>query len=207
MNKPLIGALSLAAATLCAGLTTDAEAGLYPPAAPPGSAFIRVFNGTSQAKVTGQAGDRTIGDAAALDASAYIFLPPGSYSVKIGGSSKDVSLQGSHCYTAALESDGVHLFDQACFNSQLKALVSTFNLIGDGPLSLRTADGSMAVIDDIATDSSGQREVNPVKVDLAVYKGSTRLADAKPLTLERGKVFSLFVTGSAAEPVLIWIIS
>jgi len=192
-------------AVFLAGASLDASAGLYPPAAPPGSAFVRVFNGTTQPKVSAQIGDKNVGDTAALEASPYIFLAPGSYPAKIGGASQNVALQGSKCYTAALENgNSVHLFEQDCFNSQLKALLSVFNLIDGATLSLKTADGSQAVIDNVAADASGHREVNAVKVNLAVYNGATKLADAKPITLERGKTFSLFVTGSASEPVLIW---
>jgi alginate O-acetyltransferase complex protein AlgF len=182
---------------------TSASAGLYPPAAPPGSAFIRVFNATTQPKVPAQIGDKNLGDTPSLEASPYIFLPPGSYKAKIGTASADVPLQGSKCYTAALEESGVHLFEQDCFNSQLKALVSVFNL-GEKPVSLKTADGSQAVVEDVAANKSGHREVNPVKASLALYSGETKVADVKPMTLERGKTFSLFVTGSATQPVLIW---
>jgi alginate O-acetyltransferase complex protein AlgF len=182
---------------------TTASAGLYPPAAPPGSAFIRVFNGTTQPKVSAQIGDKNVGDTPSLEASPYVFLAPGSYKAKIGSATADVPLQGSKCYTAALEQSGVHLFEQDCFNSQLKALVSVFNLV-DGSVSLKTADGSQAVVDEVAANKSGHREVNPVKANLALYSGATKLADAKPMTLERGKTFSLFVTGSASQPVLIW---
>jgi alginate O-acetyltransferase complex protein AlgF len=182
---------------------TSASAGLYPPAAPPGSAFIRVFNGTTQPKVSAQIGDKNVGDTPSLEASPYVFLAPGSYKAKIGSASADVPLQGSKCYTAALEQSGVHLFEQDCFNSQLKALVSVFNLV-DAPVSLKTADGSQAVVDEVAANKSGHREVNPVKANLALYSGANKVADAKPMTLERGKTFSLFVTGNARQPVLIW---
>ena len=192
-------------ATVLTGSALSASAGLYPPAAPPGSAFVRVFNGTTQGKVAAQIGDKNVGDTAALEASSYVFLPPGSYPAKVGSASQNITLQGSRCYTAALESSSsVHLFDQDCFNSQLKALLSVFNLIDGTTLSLKTADGSQAVIDNIAAEASGHREVNAVKVNLAVYNGATKLADAKPIALERGKTFSLFVTGTANEPVLIW---
>ena len=192
------------AALVLAGFATAASAGLYPPAAPPGSAFIRVFNGTTQSKVSAQIGDKNVGDTPSLEASSYIFLPPGSYKAKIGSASADVPLQGSKCYTAALEQSGVHLFEQDCFNSQLKALVSVYNLVDGSTVSLKTEDGKQAVVDGVAANKSGHREVNPVKANLALYSGETKLADAKPMTLERGKTFSLFVTGNATQPVLIW---
>jgi len=195
----------LFAAVALAAFATSASAGLYPPAAPPGSAFVRVFNGTTQPKIPAQIGDKNVGDTAAMEASSYVFLPPGSYPAKIGGASQNITLQGSKCYTAALENGGaVHLFEQDCFNSQLKSLLSVFNLVDGANVSLKTADGSQAVIENVAANASGHREVNPVKVNLAVYNGATKLADAKPVTLERGKTFSLFVTGSSSQPVLIW---
>ena len=192
------------AALALAGFATTASAGLYPPAAPPGSAFVRVFNGTTQPKISAQIGDKNVGDTAALEASPYIFLAPGTYTAKIGSASSSVPLQGSKCYTAALEPSGVHLFEQDCFNSQLKALVSVFNLVDGATVSLKTADGGQGVVENVAANASGHREVNPVKASLAVYDGATKLADAKPVALERGKTFSLFVTGSTAQPVLIW---
>lgn len=190
-----------------AALALPAMAGLYPRAAPPGSAFVRVFNATSQARVAAHIGDKTVPDVAALDASAYIFLPPGQYPAKIGSAEQGLKLDGAHCYTAALAADGIHLFDQDCFNSQLKSLLSVYNLTDASGLSLRTADGATTVIDSVAANASSQREVNAVKVGLSLYAGSKKIADAKPVTLERGKAFSLFVTGSLAQPVLIWVVN
>lgn len=192
-------------ATILFGSTTIATAGLYPPAAPPGSAFIRVFNATSQPKVTAQVGGKNLGDATALGASSYAFLPPGQYPVKVGDATQNAALQGSHCYTATLENDSkIHLFDQPCFNSQLKALIAIYNMIDGTTLSLRTTDGA-TVVDSVAPNASGQREVNPVKANLAVYDGTGKLADAKPVTLVRGSTYSLFVLGTRSSPVLIWV--
>ena len=63
------------------------------------------------------------------------------------------------------------------------------------------------MVDGVAANSAGHRQVNPVKANLAVFNGTTKLADAKPVALERGKVYSLFVTGSASAPVLTWVIN
>jgi alginate O-acetyltransferase complex protein AlgF len=197
----LITAATLAATSFCA------DAGLYPPAAPPDSAFVRVFNATPQGKLKASIGDHAIPDAAPLDASSYVFLPPGSYPAKISGSEKNVSLDSKRCYTAAAEPSGIQLFDQDCFNSQLKSLVSVYNLIDGATLSVKVGESGPAVIDGVAANTAGHREVNPVKADLVVFNGGTKLAEAKPVTLERGKVFSLFVTGSVAAPVLTWVVN
>jgi len=198
-NPALRGLLLLGLVTL----SFATHAGLYPPAAPPGSAFVRVFNATPQPKVAAQVGDKSIADTASMQASSYIFLAPGHYAMTLGGQRRELQLQASRCYTAALQAQGIELFEQECFNSQLKSLVSMFNLV-DGTLSLKTADGGTTVIDGVMPRTGGHREVNPLKASLAVYRGDTKLADARPVSLERGKAVSLFVTGSAQAPVLVW---
>ncbi|MDB5970732.1 MAG: algF [Hydrocarboniphaga sp.] len=200
-SPAIIAALVLSAATF------SADAGLYPPAAPPDSAFVRVFNATPQGRLKATIGDHAIPDAAPMDASSYVFLPPGSYPAKISGAEKTVSLDSKRCYTAAAEPGAIQLFDQDCFNSQLKSLVSVYNLIDGATLSVKVGENGPAVIDGVAANTAGHREVNPVKADLVVYNGGTKLAQAKPVTLERGKVFSLFVTGSVAAPVLTWVVN
>src|SRR5207244_4030750 len=100
-----------------------------------------------------------------------------------------------------------HQFDQDCFSSQLKSLLSVFNLIDGANVNLRLAESGAKVIENVAGNAAAHREVNPAKASLAVYDGDTKLADAKPVTLERGKVFSLFVTGTSSEPMLIWVVN
>lgn len=188
------------------GAAGVAFAGLYPPAAPPDSAFVRVFNATAGGKLQAQIGDKSL-SAAAAEASDYAFLAPGQYPARAGGAATTVSLEGKHCYTAAAKADGLHLIDQDCFSSQLKSLVSVYNLIDGATLTVKAGDNGPAVVAGIASNSAGHREVNPVKAALAVFNGTTKLGDAKPVTLERGKVYSLFVTGSASSPVLTWVIN
>lgn len=198
-------ALPLGAAALFA--TATAGAGLYPPAAPPDSAFVRVYNDTPQGKLGAQIGDKSVPDPAPNDASAYVYVAPGQQPAKIAGKSQSLSLESKRCYTAAAKNDGVHLIDQDCFNSQLKALISVYNLIDGATLSVKAGDNGPAVVDGVASNDVGQREVNPVKANLAVFNGATKLADAKPVNLERGKAYSLFVSGSAASPVLTWVVN
>jgi alginate O-acetyltransferase complex protein AlgF len=196
----------LAVVALCAAaLASTADAGLYPRAAPPGSAFVRVFNGTAQPKPA-KIGDKAVPETQPMDASTYVFLNPGEYPANVGGTQQSFKFDGSRCYTIAVTQDGVHQFDQDCFSSQLKSLLSVFNLIDGTNVSVRMTDGAK-VIDGVAGNASGHREVNPAAATLAVYNGETKIGDAKPVTLERGKVFSLFVTGSASSPKLTWVVN
>lgn len=197
----------LAIAAVSGLLGSTAHAGLYPPAAPPDSAFVRVFNGTAQGKLGAQIGDKAVPDPAPLEASAYVFLPPGSYPTKIAGQSETLKLDSKRCYTAAATGKGIATFEQDCFSSQLKSLISVYNLIDGTTLTVKAGDNGTAVVDAVAAAQASHREVNPVKAALAVYNGSSKLADAKPVTLERGKVYSLFVTGTTSAPVLTWVVN
>lgn len=199
--------LPLLLATALGVVAAQAHAGLYPPAAPPDSAFVRVFNDTTQGKLDAQLGDKRVPDAAPMDASSYVFLPPGQYDAKIGGKSDKLSLDAKRCYTAALTPAAIKLFDQACFSSQLKSLISVYNLIDGSTLTVKAGESGPAVVDGIVANDSGHREVNPVKASLVVFNGDTKLAAARPMTLERGKAYSLFVTGTTASPVLTWVVN
>jgi len=181
-----------------------ALAGLYPKAAPPGSAYVRVFNATAT-PASAKIGDQVIPEVPAFDGSAFVFLPAGSYPLQIGENTQTGKLDADHYYTAVSESGAIHLFDQNRFDSQLKALVSVFNLIDGAPLSLRTADGKVTVIDAIASKALGQREVNPVKITFGLFAGDNKVVDAKPLIMERGQTYSLIVSGTTAQPIVVWL--
>jgi alginate O-acetyltransferase complex protein AlgF len=202
--RRLMPAFALA---LIAGLSVPAQAGLYPPAAPPGSAFVRVFNGSGQSGVNAQIGDKSVPAVPAMAASSYVFLAPGEYPAKVGGSTQALQLDGGRCYTAALQGNTVTPFEQDCFDNPLKALISVFNLVDGSTLSVKASAGGPAIVDAVDGGTSGHREVNPTKATLAVYNGEAKLAEAKPITLERGKVYSLFITGSSDKPTLTWVVN
>lgn len=199
--------LVLVAAAALAGRAAFADEGLYGPAAPPGSAFVRVFNGTSASILDAKVGPEDFNEVPPFDASEFTFLPPGSYALTAGGAKAQVQLQADRYYTAALMNGKITLLDNQRYGNRMKALVMLYNLSGDAALSLRTADGKTKVVDEVAPATFGSREVNPVKVQLALYKGENRVADVRPIALERGRAFSLFVAGTAAQPVPVWVVN
>lgn len=182
------------------------DGGLYGPAAPPGSAFIRVFN-ASDADFDARVGNETLSDVGAWQASDFAFLPAGSHTLSAGAASQSVDLSAGRYYTAVVGKSGVQLVNDDNSGNRLKALLILYNMAGTAPLSLRTQDGKTVVVPDVARGVSGKREVNPTKVQLAVYAGDTKLADAPPVALARGQAFSLFVVGEAAAPRLVWTIN
>lgn len=212
-NVPLIREPLWMLAALCLmalltpHLTMAGDGGLYGPAAPPGSAFIRVFNASDADDIEAKVGNETIPDIRAWNASEFIFLPAGTHALSAAGSQDSLTLAPGRYYTAVAGNGPVRLLDNENTGNRLKALVILYNLTGDKALSLRTQDGGTTVIGDVAKDGSGKREVNPAKVQLAVYSGDQKLADAPPVTLARGQAFSLFVVGDASAPRLSWAVN
>lgn len=197
-------------AALLAGLaplpTLAADEGVYGPVAPPNSAFVRVFNATAQPELQARIGDKTLDEIPAYGASEFVFLPPGKYTLTAGAASQAVSLQANKFYTAALEGKALRLMDNERYTNRLKALVIVYNLVDGSTLSLKTPDGR-PVIENVGPDSSASREVNAVKVNLALYDGAKKITDVKPMNLERGRAFSLFVAGDKDQPVTSWVVN
>lgn len=201
-----------AALTLLAGshasLHAAGDAALYGPAAPPGSAFIRVFN-TASDDINVRIGDETLAGVAPHAASEFVFVPAGTHTLDSGAAQRPaLTLAADRYYTAVVGSDGaVRLLDNARYANKLKALVMVYNLTSAPALGLRTPDGATAVVADVAPHQSGTREVNPARAQLAVFDGGGKLADAPPMSFARGKAYSLFVVGDAAQPRLVWAVN
>jgi len=203
-------ALALVMGTVLALAATAARAGdeaLYGPAAPPGSAFVRVFNGTAQSINDAKVGVEDFNEVPPFDASEFTFLPPGTHVLTAGAVKQSLTLKPDRFYTAAIIDGKVKLLDGERYGNRMKALVIVYNLVDGGELSLRTADGKTPVVDKVAPNASGQREVNAVRTQLALYRGEQRVAAVRPVSLERGRAFSLFVTGSAEQPVPVWVVN
>lgn len=203
-------ALALVMGTVLALAAVAARAGdeaLYGPAAPPGSAFIRVFNGTSQSINEAKVGTEDFNEIPPFDASEFTFLPPGTHTLTAGAVKQSLTLKPDRFYTAAIMNGKVKLLDGERYSNRMKALVIVYNLVDGSELSLRTADGKTPVVDKVAPNGTGQREVNAVRTQLALYRGEQRVAPVRPVSLERGRAFSLFVTGSAEQPVPVWVVN
>lgn len=198
----------MAALLVMSFATAHAEdGGLYGPSAPPGSAFIRVFNATDQADLEAKVGNEVLSDIPAWSASEFVFVPAGTHRLVAGSADQSVTLLADRYYTAVAGSGPVQLLDNDNYGNRLKALLILYNLTGDSGLSLRTQDGKTVVIPEVMSKAFGKREVNPARVQLALFKGDQRVADAPPVSLARGQAFSLFVVGEPAAPRLVWAVN
>ena len=194
-------AIALAATALH---TQANEAALYAPIAPKGSAFVRAYNaGNSDVNVS--VGNTDLNDVPPLASSDFSFLPAGNYSARIGSDTLSVKLDADSYYTLVNQAgEKPQLVEEAPFANKRKAMLRVQNL-SDSKLSLKTADGKAVVVDEVAPDAHGEREVNPVKVSLALYQGDKKISDLKPVALARGELVCLYVTGSGNKLSPVWV--
>lgn len=180
------------------------DGALYGPKAPKGSAFVRAYN-AGNAELDVNVGEVQLKRVAPLGSSDFAYLPAGSYQAQVGNARLPVQLQAAHYYTLVSQTGSApRLVEEPAFSNKQKALLRVQNL-SDSPLSLKTADGKTAVVADVQPDGRGEREINPVKVGLALFEGERKVADLKPVTLERGEVVSLFVTGAQGKLAPVWV--
>ncbi len=180
------------------------DAALYGPVAPKGSSFVRVYN-ASNAKVSATVGSTNLNEVAPLASSDFSFMPGGDYSAKVGSQNLAVKLAADHYYTLVTTGKGQpQLIEEPPFKNKQKSLVRVQNL-SDKPLTLKTADGKTEVVKRVAAQGRGEREINPVKVSLALYDGNQKVGDVKPVALERGEAAVLYVTGQGASLSPVWV--
>ena len=125
------------------------EGALYAAEAPDGAAFVRVVNAdASGSLVQAEIGGKVIKEVEPLAASPYIYLPAGTYQLEVAGQSTPMTMKKGEFYTAVvLDSGETKVLKDVAFDNPRKALLSFYNLTDDGGVSLKTADGKVAVID------------------------------------------------------------
>lgn len=130
--------------------------------------------------------------------SAYEVVSQGEQTLSAGELSVNVPLEAGRFYTVAIYDTVLTLEDPALSN-RAKTLLLLYNLSGE-PANLQTADGSTAVIPDVASGRLGSIEVNPISVAFGAFSGDAALQAFDEVALERGAAYSTFVLpdGSAA---------
>ena len=199
-------ALTLAAGLSLASLQAfaGADAALYGPSAPKGSTFVRLYNAAGS-PAAASVGNTQIKQVGAQASSDFSFLPGGDYTAQVGGKSVPVKLAADKYYTLVNSSSGnPQLIEEPPFKNKQKALVRVQNL-SDQSLTLKTADGKTEVVSPVAAKGRGEREINPVKVNLALYQGDKKVGDVKPVALARGEAAVLYVTGSGSSLSPVWV--
>ncbi|WP_280292217.1 alginate O-acetyltransferase AlgF [Pseudomonas sp. BN417] len=203
-RQSLIATGALLLASLFTWQAQADDAALYGPAAPKGSTFVRLYNASNQ-EVSANVGSASLEDVGPLASTDFSFLPGGNYSAQVGSQSLPVKLGAGRYYTLVnLPTGQPRLVEEKPYRNRQKALVRVQNL-SDTSLSLKTADGKTPVVENVAPQSYGDREINPVKVNLALFAGNRKVSDLKPVSLNRGEVVCLYVTSSGGKLAPVWV--
>ncbi|WP_417565676.1 alginate O-acetyltransferase AlgF [Marinobacter sp.] len=181
------------------------EGALYAAEAPDGAAFIRVINADASGSLAHAAiGGKVIKEVEPLAASPYIYLPEGTYQLEVAGRSTPVRMDKNEFYTVVvLDSGKTKVLNDVAFDNPRKAMLSFYNLTDEGGVSLRTADGKVAVIESVDSLDVDNREINAVKIVLGAFQSGESLARTPQISLQRGKVFSVFAIDVGGSPRLV----
>jgi hypothetical protein len=202
-----VRALVVVVVTLGAPLLAGAQdAGLYPEPPPADSSFIRVVNARSAAAAEPvTVGSEDFGPVGTAQATDYRVFRRGSLAVATKGGTTPIEVAPAKFFSVVLtDNGGVVLVDDPMNTSRAKVVLALYNLSGLEGVELKTSDGSVKVVGQVAPMKVGSAAVNPITVSLAVFGPSGLVADLGERKLERGAVYSVLVAGPSASPEVVW---
>lgn len=174
---------------LCA---TSSAQQLYAPAPPANSAFVRVIGAPAATLETQPV-------TAAKDAvSAYVVIPQGSLTARVGTVSQKFTVVAGKFYSVVLLGGKLSLLTDQAADNKAKALLTMYNLSSATALDLKTADGKLSVVRGVKPGESGSRAVNGITVDLAAFNETKTINTLKGVKLERGNAYAIVVTDTGA---------
>lgn len=197
----------LVALTTLALAQDGGDVGLYAPAPPPGSAFVRLIN-VGAAPVSGKVGKYATGSVATGGASPYWAVPGGEVPITVGTKSQSVQATSGGFVSIVVglpgKADPVPLVDTVSAN-RAKASIVMYNLSSQQGVDLVTADGKVSLFTDIAAGAESMREVNALSVAFAVNGPAAPVTTFPTVTLERGSAYSVLVYESAGTLAAAWV--
>ncbi|MFP4313015.1 MAG: alginate O-acetyltransferase AlgF [Alphaproteobacteria bacterium] len=179
------------------------DAGLYDPLPPEGSAFIRFIGdyndtGSDEATLNGKAYEYV----EFKEITSYFVVPEGETEISIGDAQDSYSIEAGKFYSVVQTGENdLALMEDKPNENRAKALLNFYNLTENGSLSVKTNDGSVEVIEEVSDAQSGHREINPVKVNLAVYDGDTLIKDLGSVSMDRSNSYNIVAFN---EDAVIW---
>jgi len=201
-----LGFFAALAALSCLYMPTSAsagEGGLYPAAPPPGSAFIRFLNGNNPMAVAVDVRGKSYGAASMGSITAYAPVQQGEADLTIGGKAEKANLKEGAYYTVLYYKGDVKVLEEPASDNKLKAQIVLINASSSPDVSLKTADGSTAIVNSVSSEKLDGRAVNPVKVPFSVYTDAKKIDDINAHLLERGEHYAIVVyDGPNGKPVV-----
>jgi len=162
--------------------------------APENSSFVRLINLTASPQRI-RLDNVTLSVPSYCSASGYKPIHAGDYPLRLGTKELMTSMDSNLAYSLVVDKSGVTLVADTMVKSPRKSLVSVYNFTSVSELSVKTADGKHSVFSNLASGDSASREINPVKVNFAVFSAVEKLSDVDATIFERGVASTLLLCG------------
>lgn len=175
--------------------------GLYDPAPPAGSAFIRFINAGNDS-VAPSIGDKQFDTLETRQVSAYFVFGKGDAEISFGEQSKELKIEEGQFYSAILN-EGLFVLTDTPNTDRTKSQIQFYNFSTHEALSLKTADGKVTITEGAAPNENRVRPINAVKLETALYKGDAKVGEPSTINLKRGMVHSAFVFPETDK--IIWV--
>jgi hypothetical protein len=199
-NRILISVtICLLGISLCARAAADS---LYGAEAPKDAAFVRVF------RASGGVGPLELGskrfDPAVGGVTPYRPVLPDIYLLGSGEQETEVIPKIGHYYTLVVTAEGIRIFEDVEHTDPARAQLVLYNLLPQGRVELKTADGQTSVIAAVGPGEAGRVNVNAIPVKLGVFGSEEPLGMLGDPGLQRGTSYSAFIFESVSGPRIVW---
>ena len=193
----------LAAAMIIPTFANAQDEGLYDPVAPDGSAFFRFINADSnKGDNETKAGKKSYGNVKFQKISSYYVIPEGDVTFAFGDKEEEAKLEENKYYSVIRTKDEVLVKEDTPLTNMSKSLITFYNFTSEDNLSLKTAGKDIAVVDKIAANGNGSREINAVKINLAIANEEEEIGVLEPILLERKNAYTVAAFTDENEKVL-----
>ncbi len=179
------------------------EAALYD-LAPKNSAFVRLISNVSDKSISMKVEDKLLLSENYCQASNYEYVNAGDYQINIEDMNWSGTLNANKTYTFVMNDNHINVIENDIFKNPKKGQFSTYNLTDKETLSVKTQDGKKTVFPEVNNEQHVSREVNPIKIGLAVFDADSKLVEAGTAHFQRGKSNNLFVCGSEQNYLASW---
>jgi len=177
------------------------DEGLYDPAAPDGSGFIRFVNMLENSDdLEVSIAGKSFGDIGFEQATAYFPVPHGNVPVSMGIRETTAPVQDGNFVTVVATSDAdgeIAVFRDPLPTNRAKALLTFYNL-GTPQASLSTDDEKVTLADNIDAMDSYSELINPVKIGFIASQNQGGSLNIEPYVFERGQSYGIFYNGDHA---------
>lgn len=186
MKYILIALLSF----FCAGAYAQ-DAGLYEPMAAPDSAFVRFINiNDASPSETFRLNGKILTGPAVGQGTAYYPVSDKATTMAVSDKSIGKNTVSGAFYTVVNTSNGLVLIDDTSFRKE-KSLISFYNFGSNKNLMLSTLDGKIDIAGPLLYGKAASKEINGVKISMAIYEGNDKLVDIGEKAFVRGMAYTV----------------